>query len=447
MALFDNYNDFLSPDDPGGALPASFSGAQPPPKRLTYEEILAHLQKPQMPDAPDPYTSFGALPADQQKSGKLDALWASLAALSGGVTSGKWGPAAAEGTAAIQGIQERAVKQANASQDAAYQTQLAAAQQKAEQERTQQQAAALTGMFNRATANEDPGSPFAQQMADAARAGDMSTLEKGASPEVQSKRAAMKLRDMNPDAYDQIQLYAGMMADNVKKQSLAALSGPEADAAALKAKAEQDAKLPGEMKLKLAPSYQQPAQYEPLDRVAARTEMVASIEDKHAALRAAAKQGTSIPGRLAEMPDKSWAWISPPTPDNPKPSITPIDGQPVKAGGLSHFMKEGQPYVWNPSKAEMGAIPVAVHEAGEAGAPSIKDLTAVPPSPPNLGIGGQGPPGRPSLAAPVAARPPAAPSPSAKLNALAANPAMAAKIKQARAAGISDDAIAAHLGL
>lgn len=385
MALFDNNYGFFPPSfdggdgDGGAGLPASFSGAQPPPKRLSYEEILQHLQKPQMPDAPDPYTSFGALPADQQKGGKLDALWAGLAALSGGVTTGKWGPAAVEGTQAIQGIQDRAVRQANASQDAAYQTQLAAAQQKAAQERTQQQAAALSGMFNRATANEDPGSPFVQQAADAARAGDMSTLEKMASPETQSQRASAKARGLNPDAWDSIEQLKATLKDNLAKQSLEALSGPEAAAAALKAKATQDAVMPGEKALKLAPSYQQPAQYEPLDRVAARTEMVATIEDKHAALRAAAKEGTSIPGRLAEMPDHTWAWISPPTTANPKPTMTPVDGQPVKAGGLSHFTKDGQPYVWNPDKAEMGAVPVAVHEAGEVGAPSISDLKAAPP--------------------------------------------------------------------
>lgn len=443
MALFDPYGGgfstpFLGEDDLGGGSPSFSSAAQPPPRRLTYEEILAHLQKPAAPNAPTPYGGFGDLPADQQKSGKLDALWAGLAALSGGVTSGRWGQAATEGTQAIQGIQSNAVRQANAQQEAVYQAQLTNTAQKAQQERTKQQAAALAGMYNRATANEDPMSPFAQQAADAAQRGDMSALEKMASPETQSQRASAKARGLNPDAWDSIEQLKATLKDNIAKQSLEALSGPEAAAAALKAKATQDAVMPGEKALKLAPSYQAPPQYEPLSRIAARTELVQGIEDKHAQLREAAKQGTSIPGRLAEMPDKTWAWISPPTAANPKPTMTPVDGQPVKSGGLSHFMKDGQPYVWNPGKAEMGAIPVAVHEAGEAGAPSIKDLTAAPPRVPSPGQGGQGPPGRP---APVAA-----PEASKKLGAVA-DPAVQKRIGAARAAGYSDSEIASFLGI
>lgn len=393
MALFDSYSNPPFYEDDLGETPNFSSAAQPPPRRLTYEEILAHLRPPVAPEAPKPYGGFGDLPADQQRTGKLDSLWAGLAALSGGLTSGRWNQAAAEGVGNIQGIRDTAVKRGNALQDENYQIAAAKAAQTAQQERAKQQAAALAGMYNRATANEDPTSPFAQQAADAAQRGDMSALEKMASPETQSQRAAMKLRDMNPDAYDQIQLYAGMMSDNVKKQSLAALSGPEAAAAALKTKAEQDARLPGEMKLKMAPSYQAPAQYEPLDRIAARTELVQGIEDKHAALRAAAKEGTSIPGKLGQAPDGTWGWLAPPTAANPAPTFTPIDGQPKKSGGLSHFQKEGTPYVWNPAHPELGAIEVQTHAAGEEGAPSFKDLTPAPA--PKLGMGGQGPPGRP----------------------------------------------------
>jgi len=368
------YQSFFPAFDGSDAesAPSSFSGAQPPPKRLTYEQILAHLQPPSAPEAPAPYGGFGDLPADQQRGGKLDALWAGLAALSSGLGSGRWGEAAAEGTSAIQGIRENAVRRGNAQQEAGYQKQLAATQQKAEQERAKQQAAALAGMYDRATANEDPAGPFAQQAAAAAQRGDMSALEKMASPETQSQRAQAKARGLNPDAWDTIEQLKATLKDKIAKQSLEALSGPEAAAAAAKAKAEQDARLPGEMKLKLAPSYQAPAQYEPLDRIAARTELVESIQDKHAAARSGGVGG--IKGRLGQAPNGVWGWISPPDPSNPGGRFAPIDGQPLADGKLRYFAKDGVQYVQNADHPELGAVEVRTYDAGEEGAPSMKTL-------------------------------------------------------------------------
>lgn len=405
MALFDlgfdqpDFYDSLwgpsSAADPGPATPG-FTSRQPPPKRLTQDELVALFQQPVAPEAPTPYGSFRDLPADQQKEGKLNALWAGLAALSSGIGTGRWGQAAAGAGEQIQGIQDASIKRANAAQQADYEQRAAAAAEQAQQQKVRQQAGAIYGMYNRAVAGETPDGPFAQQAEAAARRGDMSTLEKMASPDTKSERASARARGLDPDAWDTIEQLKGNLKAQIEAANIAATSGPKAAAAAAEAKAVQDARLPGEQALKMSPSWQAPPQYEPLSRIAARTELVQSIEDKHAALREAAKQGTSIPGRLGQAPDGTWGWLTPPTKDNPAPTFTPIDGQPRKSGGLQHFQKDGQPYVWNPAKPELGAIAVQTHDAGEKGAPSFQDLTAPPPRPaPNLGMGGQGPSRRP----------------------------------------------------
>lgn len=443
--LYGGGGDFWSPDDqidlgaPAPLTPKPFR--QPPPRRLTADELRVFLDKGMAPTRPAPLTSVSQLQGDDLKQARMGSLWAGLAALGTGV-SGHWDRATAEGLPAIQGAQDRVLAGANARQDAGYEASLV--DFKARQEHQQQKAVqgGLMGFYNKIADAEPPDSPFTAHAELLARAGDMAGLERAAQQVPYRQFARSKGAD--PDAWDTQQKLQGDLAAAIEAAKMRATNPLKTEQAAAEAKAVQDARLPGEKELKLAPSYQAPPQYEPLSRVAARTELVQGIEDKHAQLRAAAKQGTSIPGRLAEMPDKSWAWISPPTADNPKPSITPVDGQPTKAGGLSHFMKDGQPYVWNPSKAEMGAIPVAVHEAGEAGAPSIKDLTAAPPRVPSPGQGGQGPPGRPT-AAPAPA-PVGAPEASRKLGAVA-DPAVQKRIGAARAAGYSDSEIASFLGI
>ena len=356
------------------------------------------------------------------------------------MTTGRWGPAAAEGTAAIQGIQANAVKQANVTQDAAYQTQLAAAQQKAEQERTRQQAAALSGMYNRATANEDPMSPFAQAAADAAQRGDMSALEKMASPETQSQRAQAKARGLNPDAWDTIEQLKATLKDNLAAQSLrtlagptadaaalkvSTLSGPEATAAALKAKAEQDAKMPGEMALKLAPSYQQPLQLPPISYEAAKAAAVA-------AAKAPYEKASLAQPRLIKSGDQ---WGTGSIGPDGAPLFTPMKGQPKTVGG-KHYYSDGSGTQWvaglDPDHPDY-AYPVQQLEN------DFRDVQD----------GAKGPGGaltRGFASAPSAAS--SGPSASQKLNASAsADPGLAAKIKLARQQGISDAAIAAHLGL
>ena len=446
--MFDYQKDSFFPF----GTPTSFSGAQPPPKRLTYEEILAHLQPAAAaPEAPTPYGGFGDLPADQQRGGKLDALWAGLAALSGGLGSGNWGRAATEGTSAIQGIRENAVRQGNAQQEAGYQAKLASAQQQAQQERAKQQAAALAGMYNRATADEDPAGPFSQQAADAAQRGDMSALEKMASPETKSQRAAARARGLNPDAWDSIEQLKATLKDSIAKQSLETLSGPEAAAAAAKAKAEQDARLPGEKALKLAPSYQAPAQYEPLSRVFAREEGVQSIRDRHESSRATADNAATLPGKLHQMRDGSWALVRPPDAQHPTAWAEPIDGQPVADGKLRYFIKDQVQYVQNADHPELGAIEVRTYEDGEKGAPSIQQIR-----------GGQAPPPRkapPKTSSPLAALgrqmggsagPPAA-RPADPIAAIEAGvgrplaPAVRAQVEADLRAGKSPAAIAAQI--
>lgn len=340
-------------------------GSQPPPKRLTYEEILAHLQPPAAPEAPTPYGGFGDLSEDQQRGGKLDALWAGLAALSSGMTSGHWGQAATQGTGAIQDIQANAVHRANAQQESAYQAKLAAAQQKAEQERAKQQAAALAGMYNRATVNEDPAGPFAQQAADAAQRGDMSALEKMASPETQSQRASAKARGLNPDAWDSIEQLKATLKDNIAKQSLETLSGPEAAAAAAKAKAEQEARLPGEMRLKMAPSYQAPTQYEPLERIAARTELVESIHDRHEGKRAAGEAG--VFGGKVYKQGEQLVIVKPPDAKHPEAYAVAVTGQAEVGDSIYYRTSEGRTLAGDKRRPDLGVFEIPQHEIGDKG--------------------------------------------------------------------------------
>jgi hypothetical protein len=301
------------------------------------------------------------------------------------------------------------------------------------------------GFYNQIADAEPEGSPFVARAEQAARAGDMASLEKMAQQEPYRKYARSKGAD--PDAWDTQQQLQAQLKDLLERQSIETLSGPKAAAAAATAKAEQDARLPGEKELKLAPSWQAPPQYEPLSRIAARTELVQSIEDKHAAARAAATASAGgIIGKVQRMRDGTWALIRPADAAHPKAWADPIDGQPAADGKLLYFTKDEQRYVQNADHPELGAIPVPVHEAGEKGAPDIATIRAGKVAPP--------PPDSPdaSLAATLHRLNSPTPAPAAsstqKLNALAAgNPDLAAKIKTARAHRISDDAIAAHLGL
>lgn len=444
--------DLWSPDDQFGVQPSPLVPKplrQPPPRRLTAGELAAFLDRGGAePSRPAPLTGISQLQGDDRKQAQLGSLWAGLSALGTGI-SGHWDRAAAQGIPAIQEAQDRAVAGANARQKAGYEASLE--DFKAKQADQQQKAVVggLMGFYNQIAEAEPEGSPFAARAEQAARSGDMGSLEKMAQQEPYRTYARSKGAD--PDAWGTQQQLQAQLQDLLKKQSLQTLAGPEAEAAAAKTKAEQDARLPGEMKLKMAPSYQAPAQYEPLSRIAARTELVQGIEDKHAALRAAAKEGTNIPGRLGQAPDGTWGWLAPPTAANPAPTFTPIDGQPKKAGGLSHFQKDGVPYVWNPAKPELGAIEVQTHEAGEKGAPTFKDLNPpAPPAPrpaPNLGMGGRGPSRRPIPGATPPAAPPASAQDASKKLGDVRDPSLQKRIGAARAAGYSDSEIASFLGI
>lgn len=458
MAFEDFNGDFGPPPYDGGDLGdgSGYAGLAavaaplrpPPPKRLTIEDILG--MQADAPTKPVPITSLGDLQGGDRTRAQQNSLWAGLAALGSGISNNFRGEGAAGGVGQVQAAQQQVIDSTNARNTAQYTADAADAAAKQEDQQKQAAAAGVMGMYSKIADSEPPDSPFLAQATAAARAGSMSELEKMATQE--PMRVAARAQGKDPDAWDTNQRLQAELKDALEAQNIRTLSGPKSDAAVAQeqalagpklaaavaeAKARQDALMPGEKALKLAPSYQQPQQYEPLDRVAARTELVQGIEDKHLALRAAAKQGTSIPGRLGQSPDGTWGWLSPPTAAGQPPSFTPIDGQPKKGGGLSHFQKDGVPYVWNPAKPELGAIEVQTHAAGEVGAPSFKDLQP-PPAP-----------ARPASAVvaprPVVAPPPA--NPTQKLSALMADPVMAAKVKLARQKGISDAAIAAHLGL
>lgn len=445
--------DLWSPEDQFGGQPSPLVPKplrQPPPRRLTAEELAAFLDRGGAePSRPAPLTGISQLQGDDRKQAQLGSLWAGLSALGTGI-SGHWDRAAAQGLPAIQEAQDRAVAGANARQQAGYEASLE--DFKAKQADQQQKAVTggLMGYLNQIYDAEPPGSPFVARAEQAAKMGDMGAIEKLAQMEPQRNYArAQGVDPDSKDAYATMQELQAKLKGHLDALAMQQTNPVKTEQAAAEAKAVQDARLPGEKALKLAPSYQAPPQYEPLSRIAARTELVQGIEDKHAALRAAAKEGTNIPGRLGQAPDGTWGWLAPPTAANPAPTFTPIDGQPKKAGGLSHFQKDGVPYVWNPAKPELGAIEVQTHEAGEKGAPTFKDLNP-PPAPrsaPNLGMGGRGPSRRPIPGATPPAAPPASAQDAAKKLGDVRDPSLQKRIGAARAAGYSDSEIASFLGI
>lgn len=403
MAFEDFNGDFGPPPYDGGDLGdgSGYAGLAavaaplrpPPPKRLTIEDILG--MQADAPTKPVPITSLGDLQGGDRTRAQQNSLWAGLAALGSGISNNFRGEGAAGGVGQVQAAQQQVIDSTNARNTAQYTADAADAAAKQEDQQKQAAAAGVMGMYSKIADSEPPDSPFLAQATAAARAGSMSELEKMATQE--PMRVAARAQGKDPDAWDTNQRLQAELKDALEAQNIRTLSGPKSDAAVAQeqalagpklaaavaeAKARQDALMPGEKALKLAPSYQQPQQYEPLSRVAARTELVQGIEDRHHALREAAKLGTSIPGRLIQQGD-TWGWGSPPPAPGAPPGFTPIDGAPQKHAGLSYFMKDNQKYVMNESKPELGAIPVQTFDDPKAkGAPTLQQLKAAPPPPP-----------------------------------------------------------------
>jgi len=401
-----------------------FSQRLPPPRRLTIEELLAQYQQPEMPEAPEPINSVRDLPQVERRRARMQSLFAGMAALGAGLQSGNFSRGAEGGMQNIAAIEADALGAANARQQADYRQKVQQAGVEAQMAQHRQQAEAIYGMFEKVTENEDPESAFVKRAELAAREGSMAKLAEQLNEKPQ--REAARARGLNPDAWDTLETMNAELKAEIERRKAAADWESEKGRLTERQKLENDAKLELERQQKaegLDNYYQAPAQFEPLSRIAARERLVQSIRAQFA------EKNGSVPGaikaRLGQAPNGLWGLIEPPNEENPKGKFTPIDGQPVKEGKLTKFMYNGEPYIMNEARPELGAIPMKVYGEGDEKAPSLNEL--------RIG-GGRTPP--PAVAAAATRR-------------LAAvkDAATVKKIQDARAAGYSDSEIAAFLGL
>lgn len=447
-------------------LSYSTSYREPAPKRLRLEELLGldYAQAAPAP-RPAPVTSVADLQGSDRREAQTGSLWAGLAALGANLSGDRRGAVAGMGD--IQAAQDRALAGANARQDAEWQQENERRAGEAAQAKHRQESAALYGMYERAVADEDPSGPYAQRAEAAARAGSMAEVEKLADPEVKAKRAFVRSRGGDPDAYaDVLSKQEELKAEIARAQAAAAWEADkprvaekaklEADAEVAKRVAERDKGVLWE-----PPA---PPQYEPLDRIAAREELVQSIRDKH-------QQATGGGGvsRIGQLTDGTWAEIHRADASHPKPWAVPIDGQPEERGNLMYYVRDGVRLVHDKNHPELGSYPLEEHEGGpipfgaKAPPPAKPPAPAVAPGPGVLDrikaaaghavdFSGGAPAAAPKKAAPAPKTPAAPPvdksqqDATKKLSAVQ-DPGVQAKIRAARAAGYSEGEIAAYLGI
>lgn len=237
-----------------------FTPREPAPRRLTLEELLA-LQQQQFEPTPRPAVldSVSDLDPEAKKRARMESLWAALAAMGSGLSTGNWNNAA-RGVGEIQNIQRGAVDEANAraEQQWAQDNQQRAAQMQAEQKR--QETSAIYGMYERVTEGEDPESPFVRRAETAAKMGSMAELAKMESQEKPGRTAA-RARGYNPDSWETSAMIAADIQAELDKRKEAvqlaaelerrkALDPLDVALAGQKEVAQQNARLPVERELK-----------------------------------------------------------------------------------------------------------------------------------------------------------------------------------------------------
>lgn len=406
-------------------MPWGFTSArQPAPQRLTLEELLRLQQEQQyQPSArPAPKRSLSELDAEELRRVRQQSLFAGLAAAGASMQNRNWN-IAGQAVGQIGAMQDQALYDANARQEQAWQAEEEKRAAEYQQRAKQTQQAAIYGMYQRAAEGEQPDSPWVARAEAAARAGNMSELATMASPEVKGKRASARAHGYDPDAWDTNERLTQELAAELKRQQDAAAWVEEKARLDEKAKMENDARLAleeEERKRRLG-IYKppDPPQYEPLERVAAREELVQSIRDKHQ------QQGASVT-RIGQLPNGLWAEIHRADETHPRGWVVPIDGQPEVKGKLTSYSKDGTRYVINQDRPDLGALAVKEFEEGEEGAPTIQQLMR--PQKSGAGIS-------------------AVESAAAKRLAAVGDPAMKQKIEAARKSGYSDAEIAAYLGI
>lgn len=407
---------------------SGFSSRQPAPQRLTLEELLGMQDSFAPPPRPAPITSVRDLQGSDRRDAQMNSVWAALASLGTGVSTGNW-QAAGRGIGDIQAAQQGAVDQANARQMGEWQERAQAQAAEAEQAKLRQEKGALFGMYEEVAEGESE--PFVVKAEQAARTGSMSELEK--LREQKPQRAAARAKGFDPDAWEtnkrlQADLEAELEA--AKRRSLIPVTVEEKTAAG-KAENELSIEEQEELRRRKLGTYK-PPEYEPLSRVAQREEIVQSIRDKHQAAAG------GIKGRLGQAPGGQWGWISPPSPENPSGKFTPIDGQPQAKGKAHLFTVSGVPYAIDTDHPEQGAVELPMRDLGDPPPVAPRRPAPLAPKP------GAGKPAPAPAKAPV---PPKAAAAASRKLAAVKDAGTKTAIQQARASGYSDSEIASFLGL
>lgn len=369
-----------------------FSSAAParrpaPAQRLSYDELLASLQQ-QFQPAPRPAAarSVQELDPEARRGVRQESIIAALASLGASMQTNDWRYAGA-GAGQVADIGRAGVADANARAESAWQRQQEDAAASYQQEAKAREVAALHGMYERAIEGEDPGGAFASRAETAARAGSMSELAQLAAPETKQKRAFIRSKGMDPDAWDANQRAEAELKAEIERANAAAAQAGEMERLREKERVEQEAEIARQKALREEQlgSYA-PPQYEPLERVAQREEMLQSIRDRHA------RQGGAASRRIVEA---NGVWGVAEIDASGELVFKPGKGQPPKGAEKTEMRvlqdEEGvrTPFMLDP--ADGSWYPMKVHPPG----------TVAPKTAP-VGGGGGGEPAAPKAPSPQA---------------------------------------------
>jgi hypothetical protein len=339
---------------------------EPPPARLTLEELLGMQEAFAPPPKPKPVSSIADLPADQRRSARLDSLWAGLAAMGAGASSGNWGGAAQGGVANLQDIQGRAIAEANARQEQDYATQVQAAQEQAAAQKQQQEKKALFGMYQEVAQGESE--PFVQQAEAAARSGSMAELEK--LREQKPQRAAARLKGYDPDAWDtnkrlQEELQAELERQAKQKEWEEVEKGRLEEEERIKAEALLTSRERQNAHGVLWEPRETPAE------AAAKADAVERVHQRYSTTSDASHR------RIVQAADGTWGVTV--MDANGDSVFKPTKNQPVKRGGYWHMTIDNVPYIMDPERPELGWYESNINPAGTVMPP--RGAPVPPPAP------------------------------------------------------------------
>lgn len=360
--------------DPGLAQPAPplTSGRPAAAQRLTLADLLALQDQFTPSPPPSRIDSLSGLSAADQKRLRQQGLFSAIGSLGAALSSGNYNNLGA-GAQQIGAMGSQAMDQANASNLEHWKLDQAQGAAAATAKAGQTEASAVFGAYQHIASQEPPDSPFTSQAEVAARAGDMKTLSTMMASEPQ--RQAARSRGLDPDAWDTATRMQEELGAELKRRATAAdwqANGLPQERAKLgletQAAVDRESQVRG-----LPPAQQPPLRLEPLAYVEAKAAAEARGRKPYE------KDSTT---RIGQLNDGTWAEIRHSGADGTPASVTPIPGQPVKSGKLVYYKnQQGDQMVYNPEKPELGAVPLAEHQAGEKGAPSVQDLRAPRPAP------------------------------------------------------------------